>query len=84
MMGIQDYNDIEILDVSMNNAYRILTKKSTFDQLFPSDDEEDGFWMPYRNFNNPSKEEIDNVIDYFIETEEYEKCAELTKIKEKM
>ena len=84
MMGIQDYNDIEILDVSMNNAYRILTKKSTFDQLFPSDDEEDGFWMPYRNFKNPSKEEIDNVIDYFIETEEYEKCAELTKIKEKM
>ena len=83
-MAIADYSDIEILDVSMNNAYRILTKKSTFDQLFPSDDEEDGFWMPYRNFKNPSKEEIDNVIDYFIEIEEYEKCAELTKIKEKM
>ena len=84
MMGIADYSDIEILDVSMNNAYRILTKKSTFDQLLPSDDEEDGFWMPYRNFKNPLEEEIDGVIDYFIETEEYEKCAELTKIKEKM
>ena len=81
---IDSYSDIEILEVSMNNAYRILTKRSTLDQLFPSDDEEDGFWMPYRNFKNPSKEEIDNVIDYFIETEEYEKCAELTKIKKKM
>jgi len=81
---IDNSSDLEILDVSMNNAYRVLTKRSTLDQLLPSDDDEDGFWMPYVNFKNPSKEEIDDVIDYFIETEEYEKCAELTKIKEKM
>jgi len=81
---IDNYSDTEILDVSMNNAYRVLTKRTTLNQLLPSDDDEDGFWMPYRNFKNPSEEEIDDVINYFIETEEYEKCAELTKIKEKM
>tara|TARA_Y100000593_G_scaffold36696_1_gene71232 strand:- start:2424 stop:2678 length:255 start_codon:yes stop_codon:yes gene_type:complete len=82
-MAINDYLDSEILDISMNNAYRLLTNKATFDQLFPSDNDEDGFWMPYRNFKNPSEEEIDDVIDYFCELEEYEKCAELVKIKEK-
>ena len=68
----------------MNNAYRVLTKRTTLNQLLPSDDDEDGFWMPYRNFKNPSEEEIDDVINYFIEIEEYEKCAELVKIKEKI
>tara|TARA_Y100000310_G_scaffold343404_1_gene450884 strand:- start:2371 stop:2619 length:249 start_codon:yes stop_codon:yes gene_type:complete len=81
---IDNYSDTEILDVSMNNAYRVLTKRTTLNQLLPSDDDEDGFWMPYRNFKNPSEEEIDDVINYFIEIEEYEKCAELVKIKEKI
>ena len=49
---IDNYSDLEILDVSMNNAYRVLTKRTTLNQLLPLDGEQDGFWMPYRKLLN--------------------------------
>ena len=33
--------------------------------------------------DEPDNEDIDTMIDYFISTEEYEKCAILTKLKNK-
>tara|TARA_R110000824_G_scaffold27127_1_gene92552 strand:+ start:68 stop:343 length:276 start_codon:yes stop_codon:yes gene_type:complete len=79
--------DLEMYNTSMENAYEIITRRKTLDDIYYSleDNEVDKFFLPF----DPSQEDgrtediIDMVIDYFITTEEYEKCAELTKIKEK-
>ena len=78
--------DLEMYEEAMENAYLIITKKLTLDDIYIKF-EEDGilnkFYLPF----NPMQEEgrstdvIDMVIEYYTGTEEYEKCAELVKIK---
>ena len=38
--------------------------------------------FPHLHNDTNSNDLIDSMIDYFVETEEYEKCAELVKCKE--
>jgi len=78
-------DDLVLYGDAMQNAYNIITKKRTLDDIYY--DLEDGdmetFPLPF----NPMEEDgrtpdmIDIVIEYFTETEEYEKCAELLNIK---
>ena len=78
--------DLEMYEEAMENAYLIITKKLTLDDIYMKF-EEDGvlnkFYLPF----NPMQEDgrstdvIDMVIEYYTGTEEYEKCAELVKIK---
>ena len=78
-------DDLVLYGDAMENAYNIITKKRTLDDIYY--DLEDGdmetFPLPF----NPMEEDgrtpdmIDIVIEYFTETEEYEKCATLMKIK---
>tara|TARA_R100000988_G_C3914425_1_gene123656 strand:- start:163 stop:441 length:279 start_codon:yes stop_codon:yes gene_type:complete len=78
--------DLEMYEEAMENAYLIITKKLTLDDIYIKF-EEDGilnkFYLPF----NPMQEDgrstdvIDMVIEYYTGTEEYEKCAELVKIK---
>jgi|TARA_R100001530_G_scaffold39332_1_gene30394 hypothetical protein len=77
----QYQNDLEMLDVSMHNAYRVLTNKISIKRLINSSDDQ-GMWLPYADIFNPSNKDIDSVIEYYCDLEEYEKCAELVKIKE--
>ena len=39
--------------------------------------------FPHLHNDSNGDELIDSMIDYFVETEEYEKCADLVKYKEK-
>jgi hypothetical protein len=39
--------------------------------------------FPHLHNDNNDNELIDTMIEYFVETEEYEKCAELVKYKER-
>ena len=39
------------------------------------------FPILFTEANNYSNEDIDEMLDYFISTEEYEKCAKLMKLK---
>ena len=79
--------DLELYERAMDNAYNLITKRKTLDDIYYSleEDEFDKFFLPF----DPIKEDgrspdiIDMVIDYFIKVEEYEKCAELTKIRDK-
>ena len=69
----------ELYRESMYNAYLLITNKLTFEELF----DYNGCYLPY----NPKIEDIknstfDSVIDYFCELEEYEKCAEIKKVKD--
>ena len=64
--------DDELLQAAISNTYEYLTSDITPEDL-PA-----GTWMLKR----PRKiATLDQLIEYFTETEEYEKCAELVKIK---
>ena len=77
--------DLEVYGSAMNNAFSIITKQKTLDDIYYeiADGERETFPLPF----NPMEEDgrtsdvIDIVIEYFTETEEYEKCATLMKIK---
>ena len=71
-----------MIDEAYRNAYLIATKKSTFKKLMK--EKEDVLFLAF----DPSEPEtlediIDDIIEYFEETEEYEKCAELIEVKNK-
>ncbi len=66
-------NDDELLAAAMSNTYEYLIGEITSDEL-PA-----GTWMLKRPRRVAT---IDQLIEYFTETEEYEKCAELVKIKQ--
>tara|TARA_R110000824_G_scaffold65226_4_gene170047 strand:- start:10885 stop:11121 length:237 start_codon:yes stop_codon:yes gene_type:complete len=68
--------DTEILDNAMNHAYSILTGETTFEMLMDIHDEVP---LPF-NIQEESPD-YDGMIEYFIETEEYEKCEVLLKLK---
>jgi len=75
--------EIEILDSAYRNAYRVATGKISVSDLLSESD--DLIFLPF----DPTAPEtfgsiIDDVIDYFEDSEEYEKCAELVSIKNKI
>ena len=81
-----DYNsleeEIEILDEAYRNGYAIATGRLTVKELL--DKSEEMIFLPF----DPSEPAtfalvIDDIIQYFSDTEEYEKCAELVKAKER-
>jgi len=65
--------DGELLAAAISNTYEYLISDITPDEL-PA-----GTWMLRRPRRVAT---IDQLIEYFTETEEYEKCAELVKIKQ--
>lgn len=74
--------EIEVLDEAYRNAYKIATGKMTVKELLESATEM--IFLPF----DPSAPEtfamiIDDIIQYFSDNEEYEKCAELVKVKDK-
>ena len=74
--------EVEILDEAYRNAYKIAVGLMTVKQLLEKAD--DMIFLPF----DPSAPEtfvmiIDDVIQYFSDNEEYEKCAELVKVKDK-
>jgi len=78
--------DLELYNTAMQNAYDIITKKKTIDDIY-YDLEADvltEYPLPFDPVTEDGRTEdiIDMVIEYFISTEEYEKCEKLVKIKE--
>tara|TARA_R100000781_G_scaffold113371_1_gene81724 strand:- start:179 stop:478 length:300 start_codon:yes stop_codon:yes gene_type:complete len=78
--------DIELYERAMENAYFIITKKKTLDDIYYDLEEKkiDDFPLPFDPIKEDGRSEdiIDIVIEYFTSIEEYEKCAELVKIKD--
>ena len=79
--------DMELYNRAMNNAYNIITKRKTLDDIYYEleDDIIEGFPLPFDPVieDGRSTDIIDIVVEHFTHTEEYEKCAELVKIKDK-
>ena len=66
-----------MIDKCMINSYKVMTFKSTIEEIL----DEDNKAMFYGNPLDYTTEDIDEVIDYFENTEEYEKCGELLEEK---
>ena len=75
--------ELDMLDEAYHNAYLVATKKLTITELLEADGE-----MVLLPFNPESPETIimviDDVINYFSKEEEYEKCAELVRVKKRL
>ena len=71
------------LDLAMNNGYHILMGDITIDDLLSNSSRQKlyiSFDPDKLNSNDYWDNIINSMIDYFIETEEYDKCAELKKL----
>ena len=79
-------NDLEIYNESMDNAYLIITKEKTFDDIYYEMEAgiHDKFYLPFDPIAQDGRDEgtIDLLLEHFEVREEYEKCAKLIKIKE--
>ena len=77
--------DMALYEQAMENAYFIITKKKTLDDIYYELEtgEIDTLPLPFDPLSEDGRTDdvIDVVIEYFTSTEEYEKCAELVKIK---
>ena len=67
------------IDIIMSNTYGVLTNKCTVEDILEMYTGEDA--MFYGNPYEITTEDIDEVISYFENTEEYEKCMEMLYIK---
>jgi len=74
----------EILENAFNNSYDIITKRVTFEELLEKNHfgpDADGYTTIVHDVENgPSLNELQNIILYFQEKEEYEKCAVIHKM----
>ena len=76
-----EIDEEELYREAMMNAYLILSNQLTFDDLI----EYNGGALPWNPLKKViTKDTIDNIISYFCELEEYEKCADLVNIKEQI
>jgi hypothetical protein len=69
--------DERLLALANNNSYLLVTGKKTLDEILERKGDQSFVTMPDET---PDTEELQLMIDYFIETEEYEKCAKLRDI----
>ena len=73
-----------LMEKAFENSYLILTKKETMDSLL---DRKSKFGVKGMLIHDPGEEPdedlFDDIIDHFEYHEDYEKCAELLKLKNK-
>jgi len=77
--------DLELYNCAMDNAFNLITGRVKLDEMFIEMDKEEDDILPLP-FNPMlvgiySEDIIDLLIEHFTGFEEYEKCAELVKIK---
>ena len=66
-----------MIEECMRNTYAVLTNKCIIEDIL----EDEPTSMFYGNPLNAKVEDIDEVINFFENTEEYEKCMELVYVK---
>ena len=78
--------DEELARLANDNTFNILMGNVTVKELFDQDIDVPLLVDPSQEFlSNTTKMEIlDGMIEYYVEEEEYEKCNELLKLKNKL
>jgi hypothetical protein len=91
---LEEYNDLsereqdileqELLRRAFDNSFNLLTKRKKMKDIV---NETGGLLLTHDPFSDILPDELINMMDFFIEDEEYEKCAEvrdiITKLKTK-
>tara|TARA_R110001606_G_scaffold32696_2_gene98571 strand:+ start:2423 stop:2722 length:300 start_codon:yes stop_codon:yes gene_type:complete len=67
--------ELEMLDEANRNSYAILTGKRSMDEV------EEDFMLVHNPFSIDNTD-LSRIMEYFIQTEEYEKCAKIRDIIE--
>ena len=75
---IEQLKDEEMLDDSIINSYYVLTGRATVEDIVKRQEFPILFIGPDEELDESS---LNDMLDYFISTEEYEKCSELIKLK---
>ena len=76
-----------IAEKALNNAYNLIIGKVTLQSLFEDAGKrgmETEVYLPFDPHNDVPETCIDVLMDHYIYTEEYEKCAELVKVKKRL
>lgn len=84
MIKKQEENE-SLLAKAYQNSYDVLTKKITFEDLMMSDFQDNNSTiLAFDPDCGPKKSELENMIEFYIENENYERCSELNKILKRM
>tara|TARA_B100001093_G_C26776761_1_gene992706 strand:- start:341 stop:547 length:207 start_codon:yes stop_codon:yes gene_type:complete len=68
----------------MRHSYNLLLGKKTLDELISETAELVLMFNPKQKIVPMDYDLYDTLIEYFVQTEEYEKCAELMKAKKSL
>ena len=69
-----------MIDNCMRNTFGVITHRISIDEVLEMYKEKDA--MFYGDPLNPSTEELQDILNYFENTEEYEYCSELKELIE--
>ncbi len=67
--------DKKILDIAMRNSFLVLFEGGNHEDIMESEDN----FFAHNPFAPYSKEFLYNMLDHFIDQEEYEKCITITQ-----
>jgi hypothetical protein len=72
----------KLLDKGIINTFNLITGKLTYEEII-SESKGPGGGTVFFVFpeDEPDNEDLDTMIEYFIEVEDYEKCSILKKLK---
>ena len=76
---MDEINLLKHMENAMNNSYDLLTNNKSIEELII----ENGIAelvFAHNIETNPTKEDIENMLEYFKESEDFEKCVELSKM----
>lgn len=68
---------MEMMEECIRNTYEVLTMKQSIKDILDSEPKSIFFGNPFDITN----EDIDEMVEFFENTEEYEKCSELLELK---
>ena len=68
----------KFINTGIVNSYKLIMGEKTMDEIVERSRIPIFFIPPDEDYDN---DDLDTMIDYFVSTEEYEKCAILTKLK---
>ena len=66
------------INTGIINSYELIMGEKTIEEIVKEEELPIFFINPEEKCDN---EDLDTMIDYFVSTEEYEKCIVLTKLK---
>ena len=77
----QDILEQKLLNTAFNNSFNVITKRKSISEVV---EETGGLLLAHDPMRNLKILELSNMIDFFVEGEHYEKCAEVAKLIKKV